>query len=62
MGTGLKSNEVEFKVDVGPVRSQWRAWNFSVMLAYLGGLCVNGCKRVLYSLQPFDIGIMYAVE
>ena len=62
MGNGLKSNEVDFKVDAGPDREPVEISNCLCdagvhvgfgyrMDSIQRGLSHNACKRVLYSLQ-----------
>ena len=73
-GEGLVlSNEVDFKIDAGLERGKVQITNDfcdAGKLVGLGnmtysvprGLGYDVCKRVLYSLQLFDVGIRYNKE
>ena len=73
MGNGLESNEVDFKVDVGPDRDPMEISNHlcdaGVHVGFGNstnslqrGLSHNACKGVLYSLQLFDVSVVYTIE
>ena len=51
VGDGLKSNEVDFKVDVGPDRETLESIKYFRDAGVIGGLGDNVYKIVLYSLQ-----------
>ena len=61
MIAGCKS-EVYFKVDAGPDQEPVESIKYFCDAGVLGGLGDNACKRVLYFLQLFDMGIMYSIE
>ena len=72
-GECLVSNKVDFEIDAGPDREPVQITNdfcdagVLVGLGYWtycepGGPRYDACKRVLYSLQIFDMGIRYNKE
>ena len=73
VGDCLESNEADFKVDAGPDREPMEILNhlcdagvhvgFGYRIDSIQrGLSHNACKRVLYSLQLFDVSVVYTIE
>ena len=58
VGNGLESDEVYFKVDARPDQETMETTLCFGYRLY----SIQGCKRVLYSLQLFDVSVVYIIE
>ena len=56
----FKVLRLTFKVETGPDREPVESIDYFRDAGVLGGLGDHACKRVLYSFQLFDMGIIYA--